>query len=735
MKRWKSKLASAALLTTLGGAGCKQQLYMHEVDHQGVMSNGGIPRDLDSNPGYSVVPSPRNDIKIPPTVNDPDQPARQITLQEALMIGLEQGSVGNNGTSGIPSLSAGRLLINDDLVGFTGSGVSGDDHIRAFALDPAIFGANIEGALAKFDARWVTSMNWQKTDQSTQALFAATQNGDSAAFSSGIVKPLPTGGVAGITFNTDYSKLNSTVQTPNPAYRPSATVSIEQPLLKDYGVDINQVTPSFPQPNTIANFRSSGGRSEGILLTRVRYEQQKLAFERNVNIILFDIENAYWNLYASYFALYANDQGLRQSFETWRLTKVLVDAGVRAKQDLDQVRARFEQFRASRLASLQSVLEAERQMRGLLGMSVVDGFRLVPADTPTQAIYSPDYKDAYNEMLMNRPELNLVRQELKARQLDILVQKNGLRPDLRFNANYNVNALGNRLDGSTPNGNALGGLAENKFNNWQMGLRLDVPLGYRDANSSLRVAQLNLARTYITLKNQELKAERFLAVSYQQLTNQYMQIKSFREQRVALGEQLALLFTKVQLGKEPLLTILDAQRDFANAIQQEHQSVANYNVAIAGFQYAKGTLMNYDNVTIAEGPLPSAGLTPAHELHKKNKGRFDKVAAAPVPTQQAMMPEIPAAAPVVMQPAPTIDTATMTTPAAIPASVAVPQMTGNTPAQPASAPAMMYGESGRPVITVTSGPGEGTVPPQSPLLPPGMITPPALIAVPTSNPK
>lgn len=763
------------MLTILGATGCKQQLYMHQDDHLGVTTLN-LPKDLDTNPNYSVAANPREDIRTPPTVDDPDQPARYMTLQEALIMGLEQGNRGNNSAAALPGGNISRSIVNDDLVTFTGSGVSSDDPIRAFALDPASIGANIEGALAKFDTRWVTAANWGRTDTAPVNIFSAANNGDTASVSSGFIKPLPTGGVAGVTFETDYQKVanpnvgGTTYTTTNPAYRPSLTFAIDQPLLRDYGVDINQLLASHPGSSVIPNYKPTGGRSEGILITRIRYEQQKYEFERNVNILLFNIESAYWNLYASYYALYANDQGLRQSFETWRLTRVLVEAGLRADQDLAQVRSRFEGFRASRIAALQTTMEAERQLRSLLGMPPVDGFRLVPADQPTQALYMPDYKEAVNETLQNRPELNMIRQDLKAQQLNLLVQKNSTRPDLRFSANYNINSIGSRLDGSAPN-NALGALADNNYNTWNMGLRLDIPLGYRDGYAAKRVAELQLARTYVTLRNQERKAEDFTKVAYQQLFNQYQQIRAYRAQREALGRELELLFSRVQLGKDPLLNMLDAQRDFASAIQSEQQAVANYNVAIAGFHYAKGTLQMYDNVGIADGPLPSSGLIPSHEVHKR-KRRFDKTGVEPV-ASGSVVPGTPVpggvlppgvVAPAV--PAPVVPGAPLnpgtpapTTPGNNPPTAFVPGVTSDSasstiykptatqtvpsvgvPLQPSVlgtndvappnviAPPPITSDTGRPLITVTTTPNENV-----PVPPAGALLPPANDPVPGNN--
>src|SRR6185436_1629309 len=133
-----------------------------------------------------------------------------------------------------------------------------------------------------------------------------------------------------------------------------------------------------------------------------------------------------------------------------------------------------------------------RQLRGLMGLRSDDGFRLVPIDEPNLAPFLPDFYEAANEAIAMRPELTLARQDLKAQQLNLMLQKNLRRPDLRSFAQYDVAGLGTRLDGSElvgPNnltpGNAFNSLYNNQFNSWTIGLRLDMPLGFRDANGAV----------------------------------------------------------------------------------------------------------------------------------------------------------------------------------------------------------------------------------------------------------
>src|SRR5437763_503631 len=77
---------------------------------------------------------------------------------------------------------------------------------------------------------------------------ASFNHRQSASFFPTIAQPLPTGGVAGITFSTDYQYLSNPplgeFSVLNPSYVPRLTFGFEQPLLRGYGVEMNQLLGS-----------------------------------------------------------------------------------------------------------------------------------------------------------------------------------------------------------------------------------------------------------------------------------------------------------------------------------------------------------------------------------------------------------------------------------------------------------------------------------------------------------
>src|SRR5262249_14374394 len=117
------------------------------------------------------------------------------------------------------------------------------------------------------------------------------------------------------------------------------------------------------------------------------------------------------------------------------------DAGRVSIADLSQTRGQYELFRDQRMGALDTLLENERQLRAMLGMPPEDGTNLVPADQPTLAPFTPDWDSSLAEAMELRPELFIARQDVKAAQMNVILARNSLLPDLRFTSDYNINGI------------------------------------------------------------------------------------------------------------------------------------------------------------------------------------------------------------------------------------------------------------------------------------------------------
>jgi hypothetical protein len=107
------------------------------------------------------------------------------------------------------------------------------------------------------------------------------------------------------------------------------------------------------------------------------------------------------------------------------------------------------------------------------------------------------------------------------------------------------------------------------------------------------LTQITLARSMETLEDTELKAQSFLYNYYKPFNTAFERIKANRATREALE-------VKLQSGKLTFAERLETQRLWADDLANEYQAVVAYNNALAGFAYARGTILDAHGIRVAD---------------------------------------------------------------------------------------------------------------------------------------
>jgi outer membrane protein TolC len=660
MKRWlaiavKNWLAGGlASILTLGVLSGCQPTFLEKQVFEG--AHAPLPPKLEES--HCPITEPITAlVKAPPTVSLPDRLPRYLTLQEALAIALESGTVTGRGISNLGLIPApGGGAPSTTGLGFSAS--SQNDSIRILAFLPAINNAAIEQSVSRFDPVFSTYMIYTNIDSvigvpnnlgalPDSSIFGSptSEGGVGTRWGSSLTKAFAGGGVANIGFLVDYRNLNNNGVAPvpasgllNPQYTARMNISFEQPLWRDFGTFINQILPTFPsitgqglpsahEGNAFNQHQGKVG-GDGILIARLKFDQSRAHFENNVNTLAANVEIAYWNLYNKYGQLYSFEENLRIMHKAWQENYDRFKVGGKDPPEYYQVRGQYEEFRGERFRALNEVLEAERNLRSILGIPVEDGSRLVPITPPTMAEQKPSWENCLHDALNSRPDIAWARQELQKSQFALTVQKNNLRPDLRFIARIDPYGDGSTLTGNgtyldtagtLQPSNAFQSLKKGNLADWQLGLTLNMPLGFRAEYAAIRAARMVLTTNYLLLKDWENQVTFQVAREYAELDHWYERIKAHRAERMGYGDSVKKKIDKVEAGSGIIgdFQFLESQRRYAAALVKEYAAIAEYNSTLARLEWAKGTILRYNNVHISDGALPEAVQVRAVEYEKE----------------------------------------------------------------------------------------------------------------------
>ena len=481
-------------------------------------------------------------------------------------------------------------------------------------------GLGVESALAAFDAQLTGSVVWQKNDRSVNfdpggfgGFFAQNFQQDVGNFNMAVQKTNATGGLWGIQNSTNYDQNNNgNRQTPSD-WQTSFEGFFNQPLLQGRGTQYNRIAG----PLSFNQYASNGGVNYGgVMIARIRTDQSLADFEGGIRNLMRDVEQSYWELYFSYRDLDSRKEGMESSRATWaRVNQLMINGARGGSADREaQARAQFFQFRAAVEEGLTNLFRAESRLRYIMGLSVSDGRLIRPADEPTTAHIDFDWSAVHTEALARRVEIRKQKWQLKRRELELIAARNHLLPRLDAVGRYRWRGAGNDLFdyGSPVSGpgafaggtSAFESLTDGNNQEWELGLQLAIPIGFRRQLNTVRHVQLLLAREKAVLQDLELEVSHQLGDSVRDIDFNYQVTQTRFNGRVAAQREVQAVEAAEEAGTVTLDLLLDAQRRRAEAETAYYRSLVDYNLAILEVHYRKGSLLDFNGVYLAEGPWP-----------------------------------------------------------------------------------------------------------------------------------
>lgn len=594
----RSLLMTALLLAVVQAWGCRPQqpFYLHE--------DGDLSHYVDKATQIEypdVEADSLDDVQraLPPLSLSNNQVKEywDLSLEEAIKIALQNSKIIRSISQpdvGVPRIPDTALTLAPESV------PSVYDPARQ-ETDPR---SGVEAVLSDFDAQWSTRVFWQDLDTPqnvagfVEAFRPAGFRQDLGTFESQIAKTYATGGTFSLTHGVGYEWNNAfTSRAWSSDWTANLQAEFRQPLLQGAGVTFNR----------IAGLNTMPGVYNGVLIARLATDQRLAEFEQSVSELLLEVEKAYWTLYLSYRQLDTVVAGRDAALQTWRQVRAKYDVGGRggSAQEEAQSRQQYLSFRAAVEQALSSLYQAENNLRYLMGIAATDGRLIRPKDEPTRARVEFNFHDVHAEALIRNPLLRREKWRVKKSELELIAARNYLLPRLDFVGMYRFNGLGHDLiDPDNDDSNAYGSLTSGDYQDWQLGMELRVPIGFRREMAAVRNAQLNLARERAILQEQELEISHQMAWVLREIDQYYTLAQTNYNRTVAAENEVRAVTAMYDAGTTTLDLLLNAQQRRAEAEIQYYQSLTKYMFAISHLHFRKGSLLEYNGVYLTEGPWP-----------------------------------------------------------------------------------------------------------------------------------
>ena len=373
-----------------------------------------------------------------------------------------------------------------------------------------------------------------------------------------------TGGDYELSMDNNRNRTSSSLTSLNPTYSSDLALTVTQPLLKDFGIDLNK---------------------RKIYIAKNDQKISDHQFTEKVIDTLTEAENIYWDLVFSIEDLKVKETSLQRARDLEKQVKAQVDVGTLAELEILQAQSDVAS-RDEQLLNAQNLIEDnEDNLKNILNSSFdsEDGLKkIIPADSP---VFEPGSENSLEEALKTaltlRPDLLAKKKELDNRNIEAKYNENQMLPTLDLIGSLGLNGLSG--DSTTTNGaydTALSEAFSTNYGLWQFGINLSYPLGNRAAKSKLAAKRLEVAQLLLDIKDLEKNIVVEVREAHRQIKTDIKKVQATRVARKLAEEKLNAEEKKFKVGLSTSFNVLAFQEDLAEEQSNEIKAVIDYNKSL-----------------------------------------------------------------------------------------------------------------------------------------------------------
>jgi len=393
--------------------------------------------------------------------------------------------------------------------------------------------------------------------------------------------------------------------TINPTYTSGLSASVTQPLLRNFGKDVNE---------------------RFVVQARISRDSSSYEFVRAVQSAVNLSENAYWDLVYAVENLRAKQEALDRAKDLNRITKIKIDVGALAPIDIVQTEVTIAQREQDIITAEGLIGDAEDRLRRLLNVqSQPDWNRpIVPTDRPTRESlregFQAEVDAGFKRALETRPEVRQALLTIESKKVTRAYTKNQLRPRLDLSGSYGFNGLGAQALLQNPDGSmtqlnysdALQDIAHGTYPAWTVGVTFVVPIGNNVAqgNDALAIADLELARTNFAITKANLNVE--VRAAARAIDTAYRSVAAATKARELADRNLDAEKKKFENGMSTTFQVAQVANDLTTARTVELLTIATYLKNISAWHKSVGDILDVNHVVL-EGLAVSTAAAPAEE--------------------------------------------------------------------------------------------------------------------------
>jgi outer membrane protein len=372
------------------------------------------------------------------------------------------------------------------------------------------------------------------------------------------------GGSYNVVFNGTKSSSSNSRSTYNPNLSSNMQFSFTQNLIQGRGRYVNRIPVMTAQSN--------------LKISEFNLRSQLLNLVNNA-------ENAYWSVISARESLTVAEKARDTAAAFLKYMQQQLDLGAISRLDIFSPQSQLASQEVNVAQAKFNLLQAEDTLRRQIGADLDPAIRQLPISLTEPVDLGPsesmpvDREETVLKALANNPAMKSTLQRLDVDDLSIQSAKNGLLPNLQFNASYQTKGQGgifypsqSSLFGAAPLEPIPGGLGDALsqmfgfgYPTYQAGLTLTLPIRSKTASAAMANALVQKKQDSLAVRNQQQSIRLNILNAVTALEGAKEQLKLARTSLDFANKNLEAENQKFELGTDIAQNVITAQRDVTAA--------------------------------------------------------------------------------------------------------------------------------------------------------------------------
>jgi len=540
---------------------------------------------------------------IPASVSAQTAPTARLDLRVSPAL-LPQATPGSQPGGAQAAAPETRRLTIDEAVKLA---LENNLGIQIARYDPQVDDYSIVQAKAAWAPTFQNTFQKNSQDSPNNSFLAGGLGGkttnSSFSNSTGVNQQTPWGGNYSVSWDASRLTTNSTFTTFSPQLRSGLSFSVQQPIVRN--LDIDSVR-------------------QQVLVSLKNREISDVALRQTIATTMRTVRNAYWNLAYATASLGVQRQSLELAQESLRNTRSRVEIGTTPPIDIVEAESEVATREEAVIVAEAQIKTSEDNLRALIFDPASPGFwtmTIEAVDLPSFQAITIDPDTAVRNALERRTDLQRTAKSIEIDDVQIRFLRNQTLPDISAQFDYGLSGLGGLqlVRGVGPfgpgsgtvvgqNGRSfaatVGDLFANRYPAWTASLNVTYPIGTSPAEAELARTRIEQNQTQTQLKSQRLQVATQVREAARQVQTNQKRVETTRAARSFAERRLEAEQRKFQAGTSTSFIVFQAQRDLAQARNNELRAILDYAQSVVDLETVQEVPLNGGGTQVNGGGAP-----------------------------------------------------------------------------------------------------------------------------------